>query len=174
MIRFACHAALAGLLLALAACGSGGGRATANLLNQRLHARLDQDIAQNRVALTPLRDGAQVTFLDPSTVPGGPIPSEPGEGSPRAGMIEAMLDPALMRVNIADSSAAPQYLKDQRIGSMTGYFQAMALGSTVHPEDASAPAAAGPAGLAVTLRVVCPHRRGGTGYGSGERNPRCF
>lgn len=160
-------------LLGLAACGSVE-QDTTTVLNQRLQERLGNDITTNRVALQRLSDGARVTFLDASSSPGSLPVSDPNEGSTRASMIEALLDPALMRVALTDTSNLPQDTKNQRVGDLTRYFQSMLLGAILHPEDVSVAQPAVRPGVAVDIHVICPHRHDGIGYDSGERKPDCF
>jgi hypothetical protein len=162
-------------LLLLAACGPAREQQrTARLLNDRLDMRLSSDVAANRAFLCPAPDGAQVTLLDASPSPGGPAVSDPNDGSVRAGVIEALLDPSLMRISVADTSSLPPEQKAERIANLEDYFRAMALGDVLRPGDAAQPPAAGPPGLTLTISVACPHRRDGSGYGDGKRKPGCF
>ena len=170
-MRFA-HFAPIALLCGLSACGPSGERSTAQLLNHRLQDRLGADIAANRVALQPANDGATVTFLDTaSNTPGALQPAEATTGSPRASMVEGLLDPYLMRLSVADTSSLPESRKSQRTAALTQYLQAFQLGDTLVPATAQP---GGPPGLAVTIKVVCPHRNDGWGYDDGKRKPACF
>jgi hypothetical protein len=85
-------------------------------------------------------------------------------------MVEGLLDPALMRLAIADTSDLPPDRKAERIDRLVRYLRGYQLDDTLQP---GAPQPAGqPQGLAVTIQVVCPHR-GGWGYDSGKRKPDC-
>lgn len=161
-------------LVLLTACGGAQERRTARLLNHRLHDRLAADIAANNVALQSTPGGARVTFLDLSAEPGGPLASARPTTSARASLIEGLLDPALMRVSLDDTSTLPSDQKARRVANLTQYFQANALGDIVTPPSSSDAPAAAPPGATVTIRVQCPHRNDGTGYDSGKRKPDCF
>lgn len=163
-------------LLFLGACGPTREQATAHLLNQRLQEKLGADIAANRVALETLPAGAKVTFLDTSSTstPGRLQVSDPGAGSVRASVIESLLDPSLMRIGVTDTSALLPEQKAERTRDLTQYIQSMQLGSTLQPAEPPAAQPSGPAGMALTINVQCPHRNDGSGYDSGIRKPACF
>lgn len=164
-------------LFLLTACGSSQPRTT-RLLNERLSYQLAPNIAAGNVALQALPDGARVTLLsrqafeDNVTVLTDKFPST------RASVIEALLDPSLMSIQLADTSALPPDQKQERINNVAHYFHDYGLGSTlqpVAPPQAMPPASAGPApaGLTITISVVCPHRHPGAGYGNGQAMPAC-
>ncbi len=163
-------------LLCLAACGPTREQATAGLLNQRLQEQLDADVKGNRVALETLPTGARVTFLDTSSTPGGLQDPDPSLGSTRASVIEALLDPSLMRIGVTDTSVLPPDEKAARTRDLTQYIQSMQLGSTLQPAESpeAQPSGPGPAGMRLTINVQCPHRNDGSGYDSGVRKPACF
>ena len=169
-----CLLVLLAPLLCLAACGPDRERATAGFLNQRLQEQLDTDVKANRVALEALPTGARVTFLDTSPTVGGPQVSDPGVGSVRASVIEALLDPSLMRIGVTDTSALSPDQKAARVGNLTQYIQSMQLGSTLQPAEPAEAQRPGPAGMLLTINVQCPHRNDGSGYDSGVRKPGCF
>ena len=161
-------------LLCLAACGPTREQATAGFLNQRLQEQLGADVTANRVALEALPTGARVTFLDTSSTPGGLQMSDPSIGSVRASVIEALLDPSLMRIGVTDTSALPPDQKAARVSSLTQYIQSMQLGSTLQPAAPPEAQQPGPTGMTLTINVQCPHRNDGSGYDSGIRKPACF
>ena len=162
------------LLLFLGGCGPTREQATAGLLNQRLQEQLGADVTANRVALETLPTGARVTFLDTSPTPGGLQVSDPGVGSVRASVIEALLDPSLMRIGVTDTSALSPDQKAARISNLTQYIQSMQLGSTLQPGEPPGAQQPGPAGMTLTINVQCPYRNDGSGYDSGVRKPACF
>ena len=153
--------------LLLAAC-SGPTRRTARLLDQRVHTRMADDVAANRAALQTVRDGVRVTLLTPSLFPNSLRATDDKYPDIRASVIEGMLDPALMRVNVADTSALPEDQRAARVHNVEQYFAANGLGKVIVPADAA------PAGLTITIRVACPPAHGGWGYGTGQADPACF
>jgi hypothetical protein len=88
-------------------------------------------------------------------------------------MVESMLDPALMRVSVTDTSAGPDDPRDRKVDAVRHYFEAIGLGSTLQPVPPQQPMSSGPPGVAVTLSVQCPDRHDGAGYGSGDAAPSC-
>lgn len=175
------HARLAVLLsplFLLNACGGSGQHRTARLLNERLSYQLAPNIAAGNVALQPLPDGAQVTLLSQRAFEDNVTALTDKYPSTRASVVEALLAPSLMRIQLADTSALPPDQKQERINNVTQYFQDYGLGSTLQPvasPQVMVPASAGPAptGLTITISVVCPHAHPGPGYGTGQAQPAC-
>ncbi len=161
-------------LLLLAACGATPEQRTARTLNQRLDTGLAKDVAANKVFLRATPNGAQVTLLDASATPGGFAVSDPNEDSVRASVVEALLDPSLMRISVADTSFLPPDQQAERVANLEDYVRTMALGNVLRQASAAQPAPAAPPGLMLTITVACPHRNGGPGYGDGKRHPGCF
>jgi hypothetical protein len=161
-------------LILVSACGSGQERTT-QLLNRRLQTQMAPDIAANRASVQPLPGGARVTLLGSSLFPNDTTTLDNQEVDPRAGVIEGLLDPDLMQVQVADTSTLPDRQRDTRVGNVVQYFTAYGLEATPRPADPPQPgsAAATPAGLAITISVVCPNRHDRAGYDSGARKPEC-
>ena len=158
-------------VLAVAACASGD-QHTTQLLNDRLQARLGPDIAAGNASLQAMPDGTRVTLLSASSFPTGVTALDSKVPDIRSNVVEAMLDPSLMRVQVADSSALPDQLREARVSNVNAYFVAYGLGSTLVPGvPVSAPP--GPAGLTIDIHVLCPPGDGVTGYGSGKSKPVC-
>jgi hypothetical protein len=168
-------ALLLGPLLAVAACGSGGEQHTTRLLNDRLQARLGPDIAAGNAALQALPDGARVTLLSTSTFPSDTRVLDGKASDIRSNVIEGMLDPNLMRVQVTDSSALPDRLREARVANVDAYFVAYGLGSTLVATGVPGPVspAGGPAALTIDIHVQCPAQNWWTGYGSGKSMPVC-
>jgi hypothetical protein len=164
-------ALLLGPLLAVAACSSGP-RHTTRLLDQRLQNRLGPDIAAGNAAFQVLPDGARVTILSTSLFPNDVKALDDQYPDIRSSIIEGLLDPSLMRVQVADTAALPDQQRKVRIQNVNQYFVAYGLGSTL---ETTAPgyAASGPAGLTIDIRVQCPGRRDLIGYDSGKSTPVC-
>ena len=162
-------------LILVTACGSGQ-QHTRQLLDDRMQTQLAPDIAAGRAAFQPLPDGVQVTLLDPSLFPNDKKAMAGNSPDIRAGVIEALLDPSLMRVQVTDTSALPDAQRDTRVRNVRDYFVNNGLGPTLLPAEPSqvqVPAAAAPAGLTITINLECPARHGGWGYGSGKSMPVC-
>jgi hypothetical protein len=181
---------LAGLLcplLLVAACGPSGEQRAAWELDQRLQARLAPDIAAGNATLQPLPEGAQVTLLGSAQIVPGPITRSPNivrmpsaNGTDmRADVIEALLAPQLMRVQLADTSALPEYERQARLQDLEQFFVAYGLGSVLQPDEGQAvppppgPTGAAPAGLTITISVQCPHLREHAVYDTDHLQPDC-
>jgi hypothetical protein len=157
-------------VILLAACGSSGQQNTVRLLNDRLQTQMASDIAANRAVVQSLPDGARVMLLEPSLFPNDADALDGRKYDVRASLIEGLLDPDLMRVQVADSSSLPDRQRDARVRNMVQYLVENGLASTLTPPETLQ---SSPAGLAVTIRVQCPDRQDGSGYGTGERKPDC-
>jgi hypothetical protein len=113
-----------GLLLApllVVACASGTGRTTQNLYD-RMSVRLAPDIKAGRATLQPLRSGVSVTLVgDPLFMPGGSELNEAGRDV-LTGVIQALLDPSLLRIEVAQATATPGTLQVARVQSVAQYL----------------------------------------------------
>lgn len=161
-------------LLAIAACAASPEQKTAQLLDRRLEAQLAPDIAAHRAVVERTQDGARVTLLDPLAFPADPDVLTERGADVRAGIVEGLLDPDLMRVRVTDTSNLPADRQDDRVRNVARYFIAYGVGPVLRPAEPAQAGAPGPAGLAIDISVVCPHRNDGSGYGSGARKPDCF
>lgn len=161
-------------LLLLGACASDRQR-SARLLDRRLQTQLAPDIAANRAAVQPLPDGARVTLLGPSLFPNDTSTLANPEIDPRASVIQGLLDPDLMRVQVTDTSALPDDQRKARVQNVVEYFTAYGLAPNLLPAEPMPPGSAAPtpAGLAITISVACPHHHDGIGYDSSARKPGC-
>jgi hypothetical protein len=173
MRRYAFFAtALLGLPALLAGCSSSNPGKTVDLLNRRLALTLGPEVADNRATVQPLPDGAQVTLLDTAKLPDDTGALDNRTRDPRASIILGMLDPSLMRVSVADTGAGSDLDRINRVNSFTNYMTEYRLGPTLETVEGAAPPP-GPAGLSVTIRVVCPARTNWPGYGQGQSLPAC-
>ncbi|WP_428490408.1 hypothetical protein [Rhodopila sp.] len=168
------RAALLVLPLLLSACGWFGQAHTVRRLDDRLQQRLASDIASGNAALQPIPDGARVTLLGPSSFPVDEQALDDQRRDVRASVIEGLLDPSLMRIQLADTSALPAYQRDLRVRNMAQYLQLNGLGSTLQPAPMPQTAPPGsPPGLVIDVTLQCPPNRGGAGYGDGKSKPIC-
>lgn len=149
------------LLLPLAACGSSDQQRAAWQLDQRLQARLAPDIAAGNATVQPLPDGAQVTLLSHAQSPSVVQPADGSVGDARAHLIQGLLDPRLLRVQVTDTSGLSPDQQTARVQELTRYFVDYRLGPTLAlsalPQGMpSGPGGAVPPGLTVTISVQCP------------------
>jgi len=158
------------LFMAAACCGPSGQQRAAREVDHRLEARLAPDIAAGNATVQPLPDGAQVTLLNPAQLPSGVPPASGSSGDIRARVVQGLLDPRLMRIQLADTSPMPPDQQQVRVQNLTQYFIENRLGPTLQPAAPPqgmppGPGGAAPAGLAITISVQCPHDHEGTAYG---------
>ena len=167
-------AAMFGPLILLAACASDQQKSV-DMLNRRLQTTMKPEITDNRAAVQALPDGAIVTLLDGSKLPDDVGAMDNRVRDPRASIVEGLLDPSLMRLSVADTGGGSEFERQRRVASLTQYLTEYRL-STILQNAEVTPVAApvdAPAGLAVTIRVVCPDRTSWPGYGQGQSDPSC-
>jgi hypothetical protein len=150
-------------LLALGACAGGDKRQAVDLLQHRLHAQLATDTDAGAVTVQNLPDGARIVFADAV---------RPIDPAPRISMVEALLDPALLRIAVAAPPGLPPDEASRRVRDWTDAFTSMQLADAM--QTPAATEAAAPSGMTVTIQVVCPSRARGRDYGYGARRPACF
>ncbi len=174
MKRHVFAAALFGPLLALCGCVSDQ-QASVDMLNRRLQQTLGPELADNRVTLQPTNDGAVVTLLDEHGLPDELRALDNRVRDPRASMIEGMLAPDIMQLSVTDTGAAPEAVRKQRVDAFVEYMEEYRLRTTLQNVEVlpTGTPSAGPPGLAVTLRVICPERTNWPGYGQGQSLPSC-
>ncbi len=158
------------LTLAVAACASGHDRSV-RLLDRRLHATMASDIAAGQADLRRLPDGVRVTLLQPAMFENGVDALDGRYIDPRSSVIQGMLDPRMMRVQLDDTSVLSPVRRAVRVRNVAGYFAANGLAGVLVPPDA--PPSPGPPGLVITIQIMCPHWHDGTGYGDGTAKPVC-
>lgn len=157
------HISLLFGLLALGACGGNDQRQAVHLLQHRLRTQLVTSTEAGAVTIQNLPDGARIVFADAV---------RPMDPDPRTSMVEALLDPALLRIAIAAPAGLPPYEASRRVRDWQEAFTRMQLADTLQTPAATDVAA--PLGMTVTIQVVCPNRANGWGYGDGTRRPACF
>jgi hypothetical protein len=161
----------------LAACSSDHGlnRAT-RLLNDRLQVTMAPDIAAGAATVQPLSNGALVTLLGPSDFANTVDARADRRRDVRAGVVEALLDPSLVNVAVADTSTLPPYQRETRVRNMYQYFQDNGLALTLVPGGPPPAPVAGtpvPQGVAISITLDCPaHAQRGT-WGYGPVLPSC-
>jgi hypothetical protein len=171
-------AVLLGPFLLVAGCSTSGQQQTTQLLNHRLLFELAPAIALGDAVLQPLPDGARVTLLGTSRFPRDVRASDSRGGAIPASVVEALLDPRLMRIAVADTTTLPDDQRVDRVSDARQYFAAYGLGSTLRPaapSQAMPPGSAGavPAGLVLTISVQCPPGHDPIALSNGLADPIC-
>jgi hypothetical protein len=150
-------------LLLLAACGRTDQQKSVDLLQQRLHIRMADDVQAGTATIQNLPDGAVVTIADrrPAIA-----------GNPRTDMVEALLDPDLLRIGIVPPAGLPPYEADRRAQAWEGDFRRLSIGQALRPPSVMPLPV--PNGMTVSIQVVCPDRSNDWNYNLGPRRPACF
>jgi hypothetical protein len=144
-------------LLAVAACASPGDERVSHL-GQRLQVQLAPDIAAGRAGLEQLPDGARVTLPQQALFPVGRAELDDKGRFILASVIEGLLDPGILRIEVAEVPGTPIGLQTAQAQAVRQYFVDYGLGPALQPpaprQDASAgPVAAAPPGLTITVSV---------------------
>lgn len=155
-------------VLLLGACGS---QHTAQQLDDRLQAHLAPQVAAGRAVVQPVHSGVRVTLMDLSVYPNDKPTLNDVAADVRADVIEGMLNPTLMQVQVADTSTLPEDQRIVRVSNVQQYFIQNGLELVLSPADQAA--ADGPAGLVITINVRCPPSDGIIGYRDGLSRPVC-
>jgi hypothetical protein len=172
-------AAMVGLLLPVAGCGPSDQQRSTQLLIDRLQTTMSPSIGTGTAILQPLPDGARVTLLGPSMFPTDDVAQENEDILRRASLIQGLLDPSLMRIQVADTSALPAVTRDTRVRNVMQYFQDFGVGSTLGPAPPLPSTPAGtappppPRGLIITISVECPRHDFASEFGEGAAHPSC-
>ena len=111
---------------------------------------LAPDIAAGRAKLQPEHHGVSVTLVDESLFAyGGSELSEAGRNI-LTGVIQALLDPRILRIELAETEATPRSLQAARVQTVARYFNQADLGPAIQPPGPMQADAAG------TGRRDCP------------------
>jgi hypothetical protein len=152
----------------LAGCGPNPQQRTVDLLHQRLHRQMAGPVQAGYATVQDLPDGAVVTF---------PERRFAAVADPRVNLVEALLDPALLRIAIAPPSNLPPYEADRRVQAWRADFTRMQIGQALQPPSVTPPVTplAAPYSMTVAIQVVCPDHGNNTwGYTNGARQPGCY
>jgi hypothetical protein len=146
-------------LLPVAACAPGPDH-VAEHLNERLQFQLAPQMTASQAALEEFPDGARVTLTDQSLFkPGSAELSDSGHYI-IASVIEGLVNPSLLRIELAESPASSPYLRDQRLQTVTTFLSDYQLLPSLHPgtwQDTTPPPANGAPPsqvLAITITVA--------------------
>jgi hypothetical protein len=136
--------------LLLSACGATDPQATVDLLHQRLHARMAADERSGSATIQDLPFGAVVTIADPATATG----PAPATVEARTDMVEALLDPALLRIGVVPPGNLPSYEADMRAQAWQTAFSREQIGQSLQRPYYMPPPE--PDLTVISIQVVCP------------------
>jgi flagellar motor protein MotB len=141
-------------ILSVVACTSSGNNSAANL-GQRMQVLLAPDIAAGRVGLEQLPDGARVTLPEQSLFPPGRGELDDRGRFLLASVIQGLLDPGILRIDVAEPAPSPAYLQGPRASAVRQYFVDYGLGPTLQP--AAVPPASvdtAPQNVMITVNII--------------------
>jgi hypothetical protein len=149
-------------LLLLAACSGSDQQQSVDLLHQRLHAQMADAVKSGAATVQDLPDGAVVTFPDGRLAIAD---------NPRTDMVEALLDPGLLRIGIVPPAGLPPYEADRRAQAWEADFRRLPIGQALQPPSVMPQPV--PNAMTVAIQLVCPHRSHDWSYNEGLRRPGC-
>ncbi len=147
-------------MLLIAGCASFSGiGCTAQVLEDRMQTQLKSDIAAGQVTLEQLPDGTRVTIVEQSLYPDGRTELDDKGRNVLTKVIQALLNPALLQIAVADLPATQADLQGPRVQSVTQYFKDAGLEPALQPpapQQETAPDSAGTAaqGLTITVKII--------------------
>jgi hypothetical protein len=150
--------ALFGQVLFVVACTSSGNNSVAHL-GQRMQVLLAPDIAAGRAGLDQLPDGALVTLPQQSLFPIGRAELDDKGRFILASVIQGLLDPGILRIQIADAAGTPVGLQTAQARAVTEFFVDYGLGPALQPSVAPqdlppGSVGAAPPGVIITVSVI--------------------
>lgn len=167
-------------LLVIVACTSYSelGRTTQEL-DDRLSVRLAADMAAGRVTLQQVDYGASVTLADQSLFASDRAELNDAGRDVMTGVIQALLDPRLLRIEIAESTATPGHLQAARVQTVKQYFEDADVEAAIQPPVAMQEMPPGPAGFAgnglvITVTVISSQPITTTAGGNAASPPVSF
>ena len=145
---------LCSLVLLCAACASHSGRIAGDL-DSRLNMRLAAEIASGQATVQRLPDGARVTLADGTVFSVSGVTLDDKGRYTVASVIQALLAPSLLQIEIAGSSAASPGVQDAQARAVTTFFRDYGIAATA--VSAAAPpdvAGQGVPVLTITIRAA--------------------
>jgi hypothetical protein len=145
-------------MLLVVACTSSGNNSATNL-GQRMQVLMASDIAAGRAGLEQLPDGARVTLPQQSLFPVGRAELDDKGRFILASVIQGLLDPGILRIDLAESPGTPVGLQAAQVRAVTQYFVDYGLGPTLQPSGPPQDLPPGsvstaPAGLTITVSII--------------------
>jgi flagellar motor protein MotB len=147
-------AAMLPALVLIAACSSEPSPVMTQ--NGRMDARLAPEIASGQVAVQPLASGTQIAIPDDMLFAPGRTQLDDKGRMVLTHVIQAMIEPTLLTIGVADASDTFQGLRAQAVAD---YFRGHSLGPQLVPATAPQVVSVGAAGTSlpgsvITLTVV--------------------
>jgi hypothetical protein len=145
-------------LLVVAACASGTRRTTQDLYD-RMSVSLAPDIQAGQATLRPLQSGVAVTLVgDRMFMPGRSELNEDGSDV-LTRVIQALLDPTLLRIEVAQATATPGGLQAARVQTVAQYLNLSSIWPSAQAPVPMRNEPSGPAGapfhaLTITVNVI--------------------
>ena len=143
-------ASVAPMLLLVACTGSYWDNAPV-VLGDRLQDRLTPELASGQAGLRRLPDGAQVVLTDQALFPGGGTELDDRGRYVLASVIEGLLEPTILRIELTGTPGTPVSVQEARLRSVTQYLEDFRLGPQLQPAPPQDIAAQG---MAITVRVT--------------------
>ena len=145
-------------MLFVVACTSSGNNSVMHL-GQRMQVLLAPDIAAGRVSLDQLPDGALVTLPQQSLFPIGRAELDGKGRYILASVIQGLLDPGILRIQISDAAGTPVGLQTAQARAVTEFFVDYGLGPALQPSVAPqdlppGSVSAAPPGVVITVSVI--------------------
>jgi hypothetical protein len=145
----ACLAMLLGSLWVVAACTGSGPAQTRRDLDTRMAVGLTPDIAAGRATLRQSADGISVTLADQKLFAAGGNDLNDAGQQVLTRVIQALLDPALMRIAVAGPATTPA----ARVLAVTRVFKDAGLGPSLRTTAPTQPIPSA-SGLTIAVSVV--------------------
>lgn len=143
-------------ILLMAGCGSGSQQVTEELGN-RMQDRLAPQLATGQAGLVRLPDGVQVSLAEDSLFAPGSAQLTPAGSYVLAGVIEGLLAPSLLQIDVTETSPTTLALQQQRVQAIRNFLTDFQLGPQLQAaalQPGTVPTAApGARLLAITVRI---------------------
>ena len=146
--RIAGLAVLLGPAVLAAGCSTSTVQRRSAEQTNRFQVLLAPQIVRGQVAVEPLPDGARVVLPEALLFPPGSAELDDGGRYLLASVVEGLLAPPLLRIDVAAAPGASPALQQAREQSVTAFMQAFQAGPAMEPrelEQTLAPSPAAPA-----------------------------
>jgi hypothetical protein len=143
-------------VLLLAGCASGPDQATEDLGN-RLRGELAPEISDGRASVAQLQNGARVVLTDQALFPRGGAALDDKGRYVLASVVEGLLDPRLLQIEVAEAAGTPAYLRAARTEAVHTFVEKALLPISwpYAPRQVvpAGPGSAAPQGMSITVAV---------------------
>lgn len=152
---------LLAMLLLLAGCADG--RAPRNL-GDRLQTELSPELASGGIVLQRLPDGARVTLADQTLFPTGGAELGAGGRFVLTSLVQALLAPPLLRVDVTGAAGEPLPLQEARARAVTQFLHDIQVAPNLLFISLQEAVPDGAAPQATTVTVTLPGNSSQTGH----------